>query len=443
MITDKRILVAGAAIALAASSTYVFAQVPDAAGRQSVERQTVGVSGSAQTNFARDRNIAVMQRPHEGYQARGLRTGAFLVYPKVSVDAEFNDNIYAEDGGEQDDTIFRVRPELTVTSNWSQHSLQAYARASLNRYQDFSTEDTDDWGVGVNGRLDVVRGSHIAASFDFNHMTEPRTSPNSPGVAAKPVEYDLTSAQVRAQHEFNRLRVSGWYGMQRFDYDSPPRIGGGRVEQAYRERDVLNLAGRVDYAVSPDTAFFVEVEGNRRDYRHAPTAGDVNRDSDGMRALAGANFELGAVTRGEIGFGYMKQNFDDARLKDINGFGARARVEWFPTELTTVTLSGERVVQDSAVPGEGAYLANDLGFTVDHELLRNVILSGYARMGRDKYKALNRKDERTAAGVSATYLLNRSLALKGSYDYTEQDTVRGTGKPFKVNKVAATITAQF
>lgn len=442
MISDKRILVAGVAIVLAASSTYGFAQTPDPASRQPVDRQTVGASGAAETNFARDRNVSVQQRPHEGYQARGLRAGAFMIFPKVSVDAERNDNIYARDTGEQDDTIFRVRPELNVNSNWSRHSLSAYARGTLNRYQDFSTEDTDDFAVGGNGRIDIVRGSNITANVGFSHNTEPRTSPNSPGVAAKPVRYDLTEAQIRAQHEFNRLRLSGWLGSQRFDYESPPRIGGGRVEQAYREREVRTYAARADYAISPDAAFFVEVEGNKRDYRHN-IAGDVRRDSDGVQALTGANFEIGAVTRGEIGVGYLKQNFDDARLKDISGFGARAKVEWFPTELTTITLNAGRTVTDSATPGEGAYIANDFGFVVDHELLRNVILSGYAKLGRDKYDAINRKDERTGAGFSATYMLNRSLSLKGSYDYSKQETVRGSGSNFTVNKIAATLTAQF
>ena len=35
------------------------------------------------------------------------------------------------------------------------------------------------------------------------------------------------------------------------------------------------------------------------------------RDSEGVNALAGANFELGELVRGEIGLGYIEQRFDD------------------------------------------------------------------------------------------------------------------------------------
>jgi hypothetical protein len=451
VIADKRVLIAGAAVLLVSgSSTHVFAQTPaetpaaaqapGAAAPQ--ERAGLALPTEARSNFARDRNVGVRQRPHEGYEARGLRTGAFLVYPKISATVERNDNIYAAARNEQDDVIWRVMPEIAATSDWSRHSLSAYARAALNRYQDFGTEDTDDYGAGVNGRLDILRGANIAGGLDYARLTEPRTSPNSPTAALEPVRYDLTSARIQGQREFNRLRLSARYGFQQFEYKSPARTGGGIVDQSFRDRDVNILSGRADYAVSPDTALFFEVSGNKRDYRTRP-AGGLNRDSDGMQALVGANFELGALTRGEVAVGYISQKFDDPALRKINGYGARAEVEWFPTQLTTVTVTGSRTVEDSAAPNAGAYLSSNIGAQVDHELLRNVILTAQASYGRDDYDVINRRDNRVNASVAATYLINRTLGLTAAYSYADQDTVRGAGAPFTVNRLSATLTAQF
>lgn len=407
------------------------------------ERGGLLLPTEAASLFARDRNVAVNQRPREGYEARGLRMGTFLAYPKLSVTAEHNDNIFATDGAEVDDLIWRVTPEIALNSDWSRHALGAYARTVLNRYQDFDSENTTDYGAGVNGRLDLLRFTTLNGSFDWASLTEPRTSPDSPGTAAEPVQYDLASLRLIGEHTVNRLRFQGRYAFQRFDYETPPRIGGGIVDQTFRDRNVSMLSGRVDYAVSPDTALFFEVIGNKRAYDVPGTATEVNRDSDGVQFLAGANFELGAVTRGEVAVGYLKQSFDDPRLDEIDGFGARAQVEWFPTQLTTVTFNGSRTIEDSATPGTGAYLSSNIGAQVDHELMRNVILTARAAYGEDEYDVIGRRDERQTAGLSATYLLNRSIGLTASYSYDRRDTVKGVGNDFKANKIAATITAQF
>lgn len=453
MIGDKRVLAAGTAMVLALGHPgHLLAQTPGSPSTTPSAQPSTGPQGErtglslpteAAPLFARDRNVSVTQRPRSDYQAPGLRVGAFLAYPKVSVTAEHNDNIFATDGDEIDDLIWRVTPEISVSADWPRHALSAYARSVLNRYQDFKSENTTDYGAGLSGRLDLLRFTNVRGNFDWANLTEPRTSPNSPGVAAEPVQYDLTSAGLVAEHTVNRLRFTGRYGFQRFDYESPPRIGGGVVDQGFRDRDISVFSGRVDYAVSPDTALFFEATGNKRKYDRPGTTAEVNRDSDGVQLLAGANFELGALTRGELAVGYLKQSFDDPRLDKIDGFGARAQVEWFPTQLTTVTFSGSRTVEDSATPGTGGYLSSNIGAQVDHELLRNVILTARVGYGEDEYDEIGRRDERQSTGLSATYLLNRRLGLTASYSFDRRDTVKGVSPDFKQNKIAATLTAQF
>ncbi|MBL7599222.1 outer membrane beta-barrel protein, partial [Escherichia coli] len=83
-----------------------------------------------------------------------------------------------------------------------------------------------------------------------------------------------------------------------------------------------------------------------------------NRDSSGYEALVGVNFEVGAVARGELAVGYISQEYDSAAFSNIDGFGARAQVQWFPTELTTFTVTGSRTIEDSGIVGSGGYLSN-------------------------------------------------------------------------------------
>lgn len=433
---NKRTLMAGAAIALVVDIGGAWAQ-------QTVQDQS---AETAYSNFKRDRNVSVRQRPHPGYEALGIREGAFMVWPKLNATVEYNNNIFATGANQQDDTVWHVTPEVDVTSNWSRHALDLYARGTFNRYSSFTSENTDDYSIGGQGRLDILRSAQVNGGADWSRLTEPRTSAASLG-QAKPVQYEMASAFLSGAREFNRLRLSGRVDVRNFLYLNET----GNRPQHDRDHEVATVTARADYAVSPDTALFVQVAGNDRNYRLGATPsvlaaypGFQNRDSKGVEALVGANFELSALWRGEVGVGYLHQKYDNPKFGTTSGFGARAQVEWFPTQLTTVTFTGSRTIEDAGIVGASGYLSTNLGAQVDHELLRNVIVSAQAGYGNDDYKGIDRNDKRYTAGVSATYLLNRSVGVTVGYNHFKQNS-RGTAGSgdFTVDKVGATVTLQY
>lgn len=452
MTANKRILFAGVALALAADAGWAWAQETQSTPQTTNPRQatpetvTPDLGGEAYSNFKRDRNVSVRQRPHPGYEALGVREGAFMVWPKLNTTVEYNNNIYATSADEKSDTVWHVSPEIDVTSNWSRHALNLYARSVINRFSDFSSENTEDYSVGGQGRLDVLRSAQINGGADWSRLTEPRTSAASLG-QAHPVQYELTSAYLSGAREFNRLRLSGRFDARNFLYLDET----GNSPQHDRDRLMTIATGRADYAVSPDTALFIQVAANNRDYRLGATPsvlsaypGFTNRDSNGVEILGGANFELSATARGEIGVGWVKQKFDNSAFKDISGFGSRAQVEWFPTQLTTVTFTGSRTIEDAGIQGASGYLSTNVGAQLDHELLRNVIVSGNLGYGRDEYRGIDRDDKRYTAGVSATYLLNRNVGVTVGYNHFKQNSSGTAGSgDFTVDKIGATLTLQY
>lgn len=392
------------------------------------------------SNFKRDKNVSVRSRPRPEYEAIGVKAGGFTLYPRVTVSLEHDDNIYATQNDEQSDEIWRVKPELAVRSNWSRHALGAFASASVNRYSDFGGEDTEEYTLAVNGRADIVRGSNITGSVQYQALTEPRTSPQSPAASAKPIEYEKWTSRVTGVKEFNRLRLTGRVYDYDFNFDDGVTLGGAVVEQDTRDRNEFFFGGQADYAISPDTAIYVSLLGNSKNYDLA-TAG---RDSDGYVAAVGANFELTEVVRGDINVGYMKQTYDNPAFSKIDGFSAEGRVEWFPTSLTTVTATGGRSIEEAVANGAAGYISNNLGVNIDHELLRNVLLSANANYGKDNYRNIDRDDERTGAGASVAYLLNRRVGVFLTYTYLKQDSSGlDDGTSFTDNKLAASVALQF
>ena len=406
-------------------------------------------AAAPKSNFARDRNVSVSARPHPDYQAPGIRMGSFILNPKLTPSLESNDNIFAQKSAKTSDTIWRVQPELTLSSDWNTHAVSLYARGSLNRYSKNDSENTDDYSFGANGRLDVARDSAINGGLSFGKATEPRTSPDTPTGAIEPTRYQQTSGNRSYSKEFNRLKISGRVGSDKYNYQDVatkayPKVP--KIDQDFRDRTETAVSGRADYAVSPATALFVEVVGNNRNYRLDKPAVSLTRDSKGVNVYGGANFELSALLRGEIGMGYMKQNYKDPTQKDVSGFGARALVEWFPADLTTVTLSGSRSIKDSAALKVTSYISNSISLRLDHELLRNLILGGNIGSTTDDYQGSTRQDKVMTAGVRGTYLINRNVGLTAGYAYEKRTTsglAADRGAEYTVNKVTGGLNLQF
>jgi hypothetical protein len=394
--------------------------------------------------FARDRAVAVRDRPHPDYEALGVRAGTFMAYPRVQFDAEYNDNVFATATREQSDWVVRVRPELALESGWSRHALSAYAHATISRYADFESENTEDYGVGANGRLDITRASSLVAGADYATGTEPRSSSNTPSSTRNPISYRDTSAYIAGVQTRGRTKLSARGDIRTYDYQDGRTIAGAVVDQDNRDRTISSFTARGDYAVSPATAVFVQATGNKRDYDQAGTLATPARDSEGYEFLAGANFEAGAVARGEIAVGYISQDFDAPRYNNINGFGARAQLEWFPTQLTTITATGSRTIEDAGIAGAAGYLSTGLGLQVDHELMRNVLLNAGLTYSNDEYEGIDRTDERVQASVGGTYLVNRTVGISLAASHFEQTSsgVNG-GVDFSVNRLSMSVVAQF
>lgn len=393
--------------------------------------------------FARDRSVAVLDRPHPEYEAIGVPVGAFSLFPRLQFDVDHSDNVFAVETGPVSDLAFHVRPSAVLNSNWSQHELNAYFRGDFIRNDKYQTEDANNWSVGGTGRIDVQRNFNIASGVDYIKAIEPRTSSNTAISARDPIKFDQAQIYVGTSRIVGRTKLSARADLQSFDYKDGFTLAGAVIDQDVRDRKTAALQGRVDFALSPATAVFVQVTGNEKNY-NAGTVVTPARDSSGYEALTGVNFEIGALARGEIAIGYVSQSFDNGAYRDIHGFGSRTQVEWFPTELTTVTATASRGIEDAGVAGAGGYLSSDLGLRVDHELLRNLILSASLKYAKDDYNGVDRNDDRTEFGLGGNYLVNRNLGLTLRYNRTKQSSDgTSSGPNYTVNRVTLSLTTQF
>jgi len=398
-----------------------------------------------QSMFARDRNVSVAERPHPGYDPLPVPVGAFTALPRLDAGIEYNDNIYAVQTGRKTDEVFTINPELDLSSNWSRNSLSGFARSASRIYDRYTSETSTDWQIGGQGRLDAGSG-FLTAGGDTGELTEPRTSPNAVTGSVHPIRYQQSDGYFGAVEEMNRIRLTGRLDITSLDYHNGRDSHGLTVLEDDRDRTVYIYSAKAEYAISPDTSVYIDGSFNDHQYRLRPPSAlvAIDRNSHGETFNVGASFDITHLIRGDVQVGYLKQDFTSHSFSSASGFGAQGRVEWFPTELTTVTLTGARQIQDAAASGSAAYLASNIGGQVDHELLRNLILTGRVAYEDDSYRGIVRDDHTTSAYVGARYLINRTVGVTVGYTYMDQTSSGAAAGPrFTDNKIMASANFRF
>ena len=196
--------------------------------------------------------------------------------------------------------------------------------------------------------------------------------------------------------------------------------------------------------MSPDTSIYVDASFNQHDYQLSPPAVDTNRNAHGEQINVGASFDLTKTVRGDVKVGYLKQDFAAAKVHSYSGLSALGKVEWFPDDLTTLTLTGSRQLQDAPVGGSPLYVSGVGSLPVDHELLRNLLLTGRVGYESDDYQGITRVDSQTTAYVGAKYLMNRLVGFTLGYTYLDQSSSGAAKGPlYKDNRFSLSTTLKF
>ncbi len=365
-----------------------------------------------------DTNVSVRDRARPDYDPQGLRFGGFDLNATLDLGVASTDNLFAAATGEQEDIVYHVSPNARLSSHWSRHALVLEAGADFKSHADFSTEDAETGYIGAHGRLDIGRSSQVSANARFAQDVEARTNPDALNSGA-PVEFSRSELGVSGQHQFNRVRVRATAARAKYDYDG--------VTQDFRDSEETSFTGRLDAELTPRVGAVFEAGADERDYSNSP-----GLSSDGTTYLAGVSINFTDLMRGELAVGQFVRDYNVGG--NVEGTAVAASLEWYITRLTTINLNARRNAGDSGATAASPYVETAYGARVDHELLRNVILTAGAQAGRREYEVINRDDEYQSVQIGGDYLLNRRVAIRGRLSHDENDSTNAV-HDFEVNAV--------
>lgn len=365
------------------------------------------------------------------YDPLGIRAGTFFIFPSLTVSEVYDDNVFATDDDEEDDFITLVQPRVRVVSNFPRHRLGLTAGGDIAFHVDETDEDYEDFFVTTDGRLDITRRNFVDAELSVERGHRDRDDPED-NPAQELSEFYRYGSELSFTQLFNRLNF---------------RLTGRAERTAYREdfdadrdENSYDVLFRTGFFVSPRINTFVEGRYNieKRD-RRRDFAG-IDRDSEGWGVSVGTAVDLTNLLVGEFQVGYRRQSFDQDGFDDEEGVGYGIDLTWTPTLLTTVVLSGRGDFEPTSQDEAESNFRSAVGLSVDHELLRNVIIGADVSYVRDDFQG-DRTDNTVGAGAEVNYLINRNFSVGVGYRFTNRFSDEDD-EEFTRNLIRVGITAQ-
>jgi hypothetical protein len=380
-----------------------------------------------------ERGQTVVERPRPELDPLGLRLGQFFFFPRGEVAEAYDDNVFATKSAPRSDFITILRPSVDVISNFARHAVNLRAAAEVGRYADHVSENYTDYYTSVDGRYDLTRAVALFGSGKWERLHEGRDDPNAIGGTAEPPVYDQFTGTVGVAQRGLRIGYAADFTIRRLQYDTVKAIGGGIIDESARDVNIYEGSARGSYEILKGYSAFVRGTVNKREYDNSQAGNPLapKRDSSGYRMDVGTTIDLGGVTYGEFFIGYLSQDYEDPAFNTIDGVAYGANVYWNVTQLTTVRFTASRDVIDSVDFAEGRNSAGFLSSTVavqaDHELLRNLLVSGRLRYVNDDFQGIDRNDDRYEFRAGAKYSFNRNLYVGGDYTFAHREST-GTNK---------------
>ena len=352
-----------------------------------------------------------------------------------------NNNIFADDVDIVSDSIFVVSPGIELRSDWGLHSLKVGVDADFMQYKDFEAEDRDDYSLQAEGRIDMTRSRFLFGEVSHRRRHEDRgSSDDVDGFEPTAVDEDNVRLLFEAPHGPRQLHVRLAGELQNRDFEDVLGAA-GIINNDDRDRQRLAGTLRFGYGWHPAYLFFLQGSAHSVEYDFQFDDRGFERSSTGYEVSIGTALDLPGRAFGDIFVGYLSEKYDDARLDKIDGVSFGADLSWNLSGLTTLNLVGRREVLPSTVADTAGRDVVRFGAGVDHELLRNLILSLNVASSKEDFQGIDRSDRIRSTNFAARYLMNRRIEVALEYAYRRRTTDPETaaGIEFSRNVFSLTI----
>ena len=390
----------------------------------------------------------VLDRARPDYDRQGVRVGDWLIYPQADLTETWDSNIFATQTDDDSDLYTTLSPSISAQSDWGRHYLSFNADGSFKWYTTHSSENVNNASANVTGRYDIERGSYFIGDAGYALQHEDRASPDATANAKVPTQYSVTGAYLGYVREEGRFGVNVDGTITSYSYVNNSTTTGQTIIENDRSR--IEYVGSVkgSYEILPQLPYkvFVRGVGDMRKY-NAVDSGQflltpgvsARRDSHGWEVDAGISMEITRLITAELYAGWLEQDYESTLFPSPSGPAFGGNLIWNPTPLDSVKASASQSIAETDIVGASSSTETNFELTLQHELLRNVILVANGGYIHDKYNGISRVDDTFGGNLGARYLFNRYLRAYADAQYSSRSSNQPGGG---YDRIQATVGIQ-
>jgi hypothetical protein len=362
--------------------------------------------------------IAARRRPAEEdpYAPLGVKLeNGLILRPSIQQDVGYDSNPNRVETGKKGFWLSRSEAGLGVESDWSRHALIGQVRGAYTAFSDNPEADRPDADGRLALRLDVSRDSQINTETRFRVDTQRIGSPElNPAVRDRPVTAAY-GASLGATQNFNRLQLGIRGDVDRFSFEDARLTSGAKLDQSDRIYSQYGARARLGYEVTPGFAPFVEGLIDSRVYDRSRDQAGFQRDSTSLAARAGSTFEMTRTLTGEAAAGYRTRNYEDERLRSINGVIADISLIWSASPITTFRIRAASEIEETSIAGASGAINRQVGVDMTHDFQRWLVGTAGLSVAQVDYQGIPLKEESLTARLGLEYRFTRELAARASF----------------------------
>lgn len=355
-----------------------------------------------------------------GPDGDGVRLGSFVLLPELAISETYNDNIFATETGEIDDFLTTISPSVALNSDWDDHLFNVWGLADIVRYGDNDAEDHEHYSLGADGRYDISGDTNLFGGGAYTRDIEDRDSPDDVN-GSEPTELTVQNAYAGGFHRFGApaVRLGGTATV--YDFDDTPAAA-GTINNDDRDRNVYTGGIWAGYQAPDAPEFWVQYALDIRDYDQQRDDFGFARSSDGYRALAGINVEIGTDIEGTAYIGYMKQDYDDGRLSDIGTGTYGGSIDWSITPATRASGYVDRVIGETTLINASGSIDTTYGLAASQQITEDLRADTGFAFTTSEYQGVSRDDNYVSVNVGMSYSLTEAFSLDAEYRHDIRET---------------------
>jgi hypothetical protein len=389
------------------------------------------------------RSVAERARPE--FTAQPIRAGGLDITPTIDVAAEYNDNIFFESLDPTGGFITSVELGLMGRDVRPDRAVTLRVLAGYDAYLDHSNENRLNLLASADARFGLGTRTRYHFGAEVNRADERRRDIASLSDSPDPITYTSLRANAGVAQDFGRVSASLDANARSVIYNGSIAIADQTIDLGFRDFEVYGAKARISYSSGGSQRVYVQVSADDRNYSRLAPDPDIpanfslDRSSRGVRIEAGFSHQISELLFFDLRGGYLNQEFADPALPTVKGIAFEGSLLWNVTPLTSMELTGVRQVDETVDPNLSGLIRTEVSGRIDHELLRNLILTLDGQFAHLSQVGNPAKFDEWEAGFSAQYLVNRKWTVTLDADHFE----RSSSFSIKQNRIVAGLQFSF